>query len=113
MFEITVEKYALMSILRFKGDMLIEDAVMLEDEMEDIIIHSEAKDVALDLIDIDKIDSTGLGAIVRAQATGRVNGKRLMLYRPNAIFMNILEDLELTGFFPMLEDNDDLMGRFI
>jgi len=112
MFEIEKERYGIIVILRFSGDMLIDDAVQLQKDMEDIIIPGKTKDFVLDLIDVRQIDSTGLGALVGAQAAGRINGKRLMLYRPNKKFTALLEGLELSGFFPMLEDDDDLMGRF-
>lgn len=112
MYEIIKENYGLIVIIKFKGSMGIEDAVKIQKDIEQIIIRSKAKDFVLDLVDVNKIDSTGLGTLVGAQATGRVNAKRLMFYRPNKLFMDMLEDSELSGFFPMLEDDDDLMGRF-
>lgn len=111
MFELEIERYGVITVVHLTGDMLLEDAVSLRQQLEQTLKATQVKDVALDLHKVQNVDSSGLGALVGASATGRVRGKRLMLFQPSKEVSDLLEKVEIAGFFPLLEDEDDLLSR--
>ncbi len=111
MFELKFERYGPITVARFSGDMVLETAVQLRSQLEEALKTTKVKDVALDLAEVGKIDTTGLGALVGASTSGRAWGKRLMLYRPAQHVIDMLEYSEISGFFPLLDDEDELRAR--
>lgn len=111
MFELEIERYGTIILVHLTGEMLLADAVDLRSQLENVIKTSSAKDIALDLCSVTKVTSSGLGALVGAGANARITGKRLMLYRPSAEVMQCLEKTDILGFFPLLEDEEDLLAR--
>lgn len=111
MFELKFERYGPITVAHFSGDMVLETAVQLRSQLEEALKTAKVKDVALDLAAVEKVDTTGLGALVGASTSGRARGKRLMLYRPAPHVLKMLENSEISGFFPLLDDEDDLLAR--
>lgn len=111
MFELELERYGQITVAHFKGDMVLETAVQLRSRLEEALKTPKVKDVALDLTTVGNIDSTGLGALVGASTSARAMGKRLMLYRPAPNVLDMLERSEISGFFPLLDDEDELRAR--
>lgn len=111
MFTLEMEKYSTIILIHLKGEMCLMDAIDLRCQLEKLIKASRPKDIALDLCSVDKVDSSGLGAVVGAGATARCAGKRLMLYRPSPQVLQCMEATDVLGFFPLLEDEEDLLAR--
>lgn len=111
MFALETEHYSTITLVHLQGDMCLADAVDLRHQLENVIKSASPKDIALGLCAVTKVDSSGLGALVGASATARGAGKRLMLYRPSLQVVKCLEDTDISGFFPLLEDEEDLLAR--
>lgn len=111
MFTLNLEHFESITVVRFHGDMALPDAVELRRQLEKILKDSKPKDVVLDLSQAGHADTSGLGALVGASTCGRVWGKRLMLYQPTNHIKRLLEQTQISGFFPMLEDAYDLKAR--
>lgn len=111
MFTLETEKYSTIVLVHLKGEMCLVDAVDLRSQLENVIKTALPKDIALDLWSVSKMDSSGLGAVVGAGATARGTGKRLMLYRPSPQVLECMEATDVLGFFPLLEDEEDLLAR--
>lgn len=111
MFELEIIRHGKVSLVNMRGEMQIADAVDLRSQLESVIKASTAKDIALNLCDVKHVDSSGLGALVGASATARTLGKRLMLYKPSPEVNWQLEHSDIAGFFPLVEDEEDLLAR--
>lgn len=111
MFVFETENYSTITLVRLKGNMCLADAVDLRHQLENVIKLASSKDIALELCAVDMVDSSGLGALVGASATARGFGKRLMLYRPSPNVTKCLENTDISGFFPLLENEEDLLAR--
>jgi anti-anti-sigma factor len=57
--------------------------------------------IMVDLVDLDKIDSTALGAMLTASRTAESAGSKLVLLRPCDAVVRILEITRTLGKFPI------------
>lgn len=111
MFTLETERFESITVLRFRGDMVLACAVELRQRLEREIKSSKPKDVVLDMSQVVRADTSGLGALVGACTNGKAMGKRLMLYGITPQVERLLEKAEISGFFPVLGDEHDLMAR--
>ena len=86
-------------------------ALALREELELAAKRMKVRDMALDLTALDRVDTTGLGVLVGVSTKARSWGKRLMLYRAPQNVLDLLERVEISGFFPLLDDENDLKAR--
>lgn len=106
-----VAEFGPFHLVRPAASMTIETAVEDRRELEDMFKKSGTYDLVLDLSKIEEIDSSGIGALVAAATTGRGRGHRTMLYCPNSKVSTLMEHLELSGFFPLITSEADLLSR--
>lgn len=111
MYSLDVERYENIVVGRFHGDLVLDNAVALRSDLDLVIKSIKVKDLALDLSKAGKVDTSGIGALVGACTSARSRGKRLMLYSPAPHVLKTLNDAEISGFFPMVEDEGDLKAR--
>ncbi len=86
-------------------------AVALMDDLEAILQRPDLRDLVLDLAQVEAVDGSGLGAVVRAATQARAAGQTVYLYRPSAIVLQTLRELDIQGFFPMLDYEEDLLAH--
>jgi len=110
MYQLTLERFDHLLIARFLGDLTLPEAVSLRDDLEQIVKQEKAKDIIFDLALINEVDNSGLGVLVAVSTFARSYGKRLVLYRPTANLNTALEQASIAGFFPLLEDDEDLLA---
>jgi anti-anti-sigma factor len=58
------------------------------------------RNLVLDLADVKFIDSTGLGALVRAHQAAKRNGGQVVLATPSRFLLTILQTMRLEPVFP-------------
>ena len=90
--------------------MTLPEAVSLRQELEQVATQEKAKDIVFDLALVDKVDNSGLGVLVAVSTFARSRGKRLVLYRPTEKLNAALEQAAIAGFFPLMEDDEDLLA---
>ena len=110
MYQLTLERFDHLLIARFIGDLTLPEAVSLRQDLEQIVKREKAKDIVFDLALVNEVDNSGLGVLVAASTFARSYGKRLVLYRPTARLNAALEQAAIAGFFPLLEDDEDLLA---
>ena len=110
MYQLTLERFEHLLIARFLGDLTLPEAVSLRQDLEQIVKQEKAKDIVFDLALVNAVDTSGLGVLVAVSSFARSYGKRLVLYRPTASLNAALEQAAIAGFFPLLEDDEDLLA---
>ena len=110
MYQLSFERYEHLIITRFIGDLTLPNAVNLRQDLEQAIQQEKAKDLIFELSMVENADNSGLGVLVAISTFARSYGKRLMLSRPTPKINAMLEEAEIAGFFPMLEDDEALLA---
>jgi len=109
MYQLTLERFEHLIIARFIGDLILPEAVNLRQELEQIVKQEKARDIIFDLTLVNEVDNSGLGVLVAVSTCARSYGKRLILCRPTEKLNKALEQASIAGFFPLLEDDEDLL----
>jgi len=110
MYQLTLERFDHLLIARFIGPLTLDHAVSLREELELIVKQEKAKDIIFDLAMVNEVDNSGLGVLVAVSTFARSYGKRLILCRPTASMNEALKAASIAGFFPLLEDDEDLLA---
>lgn len=110
MYQLSFERFDHILVTRFLGDLTLPNAVALRHELEQAVTREKAKDIIFDLALVDKADNSGLGVLVAVSTFARSYGKRLMLCRPTEEFTAMLDQAAIAGFFPLLEDDEELLA---
>ena len=110
MYQLTLERFEHLLIARCIGDLTLPNAVSMRQDLEQIVTQEKAKDIVLDLALVSKVDNSGLGVLVAVSTLARSYGKRLILCRPTENLNTALEQASIAGFFPLLEDDEELLA---
>ena len=110
MYQLKLERFDHLLIARFLGDLTLPDAVSLRQDLEQVVKQEKAKDIVFDLALVNEVDSSGLGVLVSVSTFARSYGKRFVLYRPTPSLNTALEQASIAGFFPLLEEDEDLLA---
>jgi anti-anti-sigma factor len=110
MYQLTLERFDHLLIARFIGPLTLPHAVSLREELTQIMKQEKAKDIIFDLAMTSEVDNSGLGVLVAASTLAHTCGKRLVLCRPTEEVTEALKQASIAGFFPLLEDDEDLLA---
>lgn len=91
------------------GELTLANAQTLREALEQAITTDGVTDIALDLARVSYLDSSGLGSLIAASTRARAAGCRILLYRPSREVHKLLDAAQLSGLFPVLEDEEDLL----
>ena len=103
--------HATMAVVAPQSPMTLPYALELLHELEDKLQTPGIRDVVLDLAQVKEVDGSGLGAVVKVATGARAGGQGFYLYRPSKEVSKALQSLEISGFFPMLEYEEDLLAH--
>jgi anti-sigma B factor antagonist len=87
------------------------EATSLRDTLR-VLASSGARNIVLNLQDVDYIDSTGLGALVVCFTTLRKQGGKLKLENLNRRNVELLVLTKLTTVFELFSDEQDAVNSF-
>jgi anti-sigma B factor antagonist len=110
MYQLTLERFDHLLITHFVGDLTLPEAVDLRRELEKIVMREKVKDIILNLALVENVDNSGLGVLVAVSCVARSCGKRLILCQSAEKVTAALKQAALDGFFPLLEDDEDLLA---
>jgi len=91
--------------------MTLPHAVAILKALEEALRTQSVRDIVLDLGSVEEVDGSGLGAVVKVSTSCRAAGQTLYLYRPSPSVAQALIDLDICGFFPMLDYEEDLLAH--
>jgi len=104
-------KRSTLLIITPQTPMTLPHALTLLQDMEEILQKPGIRDLVLDVGAVREADGTGLGVTVKIATNARANGQNFYLYRPSQELLKILQELEIDGFFPILEYEEDLLAH--
>ncbi len=108
---IVVAELGSFHLVRLTGDLLIENAIQLATSMQELLTEPGHHEYVLDLSKTGKVDPAGLGAVIASAALARGKGQRIYLFAPAPHVQKQLEEQELSGLFPLIENETDLLSR--
>jgi anti-anti-sigma factor len=106
--QVTVEPRENFSILHLRGEFDTFYCALLQKEI-DGLVASGVNRVALNLRLVKFINSTALGAIIKASKILAANGGKLVISRPSVFCKDIIEKVGLDRVVPMY-DSDEAAG---
>jgi anti-sigma B factor antagonist len=87
------------------------DITVLRDTIDDLLGKGQKK-ILLNLGDVNHIDSSGLGALLRAFTSVRNQGGELKLLRPTKKVHDMLQNLKLYTVFDVRDDEAAAIAAF-
>ena len=103
--------YGSISILRCTGPIIVGDSLsQLEDELQRSLNDSDR--IVLDLKGVDRIDSTGMGLLVRFLSRTRNKGGDLLLCSPTQFVRKLLSATKLDSVFLVYTSDYNAIASF-
>lgn len=100
------------TVLRLKGRLEVEEGdEMLRDRVNELVRNGQVQ-IVLDLADVTRIDSLGLGVIASKLLTTRRHGGAIKLLRANGHTAHLLTITGLTAVFEMFGDEEEAIRSF-
>ena len=93
------------------ADELAELAPDLPKEVITEALQSRDAEERAQVVSALSYEEDEVGALMNFAASVHGNNKKLYLYRPSKQVRGLLDELELTGFFAILENEDDILIR--
>ena len=101
-------------IIRLTDNFTIETAVATQQELEAIFTSANLEgDIIVDLSKVENIDASGLSAVFASMISIRAKGIRSMIYHPAQHVQDVMDTMEINGFFPLIASEEDLMSRLL
>ena len=98
-------------LVRLTGDLTIDNATDLAANMGKLFTVRDRREFVLDLSKVGKTDAAGIGAVIASAAVARGKGHRIYLFSPAPHVQNQMETQEISGLFPLIENEPDLVSR--
>lgn len=110
--DLTKEHHGDIVIIRLEGDVLGgPEAVKVNDEINHLLDQGAMK-VVIDLSQVKRMNSSGLGILINALTTYKQNGGILKLANPTPLVKNLLEITKLNEIFESYDVVDSAIKSF-
>lgn len=96
---------------RFVGQIGLADVPEFEEALHDLATANPSK-VILDLAEVS-LTKSAVGALLSFAAAMHGHNKRLYLYRPSEQIQAVLKELDLTPFFNVLREENDVIATLV
>lgn len=100
-----------LKVVRMTQDMSINNAVNLREKLTTLLTRMDMPDVVFDMTDVRHVDGAGLGALTAAYTAGLIFGHAMFIYNPSPVMEALMDELDLTGFFPLIKSESELLSR--
>lgn len=98
-------------LMRLTGDLNIDNSIDFSNKLKDIFTNVKQREFVLDLSKVGEVDATGMAMLISTAAWGRGKGHRIDLFAPAPHIQKRMEEQEINGLFPMIENDVDLFSR--
>ena len=99
--QIEKRMHAGVTVIGLSGTFDITEAARFEATFKELV-KDKPKNVALDLNDVDYIDSSGIGALIKALNAVKAYGSGLILFGLKPAVMAVFKVAKLSNFFKIL-----------
>jgi anti-sigma B factor antagonist len=100
------------TILRFQCDVMGgPEAVEINEEINQLLDNQQLK-VVIDLNEVQRMNSSGLGILINALSTFKNNGGDLKLANANSLILHLLKITRLSSLFECYNSVDDALNNF-
>lgn len=99
------------STITLKGSLDISNAAVFEEQFKKIASH-KPRAVGIDLNEVDNIDSSGIGAVVKMYNLLKNSGGEFILYGMNSRIMTVFQGAGLYRFFKILT-NEEFQKKYL
>jgi anti-anti-sigma factor len=107
--EVSVRERNGMAVIDLTGDVNSSAEVALDTAYDEATANG-AKDVALNFVDVDYINSTGIALIVRLLAKARMSNIGVRAFGLSEHYRGIFEITRLADFMTITDDEDGAIG---
>ncbi len=110
--DISIYPQGNVQVVHLTGDLKIGDAVDALRAALDNLIGSGNCRIVVDLARLRMMDSSGIGAVVRALASAKQRGGSLKLVNPNKMVLQTLKIVGLLNLFEVYDDEAQAVGSY-
>jgi anti-sigma B factor antagonist len=111
-FEIRKRKKGDVALLDLYGNLTVgENEQLLKDTVADLISREHTK-MVVNLANVEFVDSSGIGALVKGYTSATNAGGRLKLLSPGKMVRQTLRLTGLLGIFEIFEDESAALASF-
>ena len=101
-----------LTMAKISGEIGVDGARQLTDELRDLACGDGAT-LAVDLSELQAIDSSGLSALIDLVARSRLSGGRVILASPSSFVRGVLEVTRLDGWFDICDNLAQARQRLV
>ena len=110
--ELAVREDGRVTIVSVSGDLVAGDSEVVFKKTVSRLLEEGKVDLLVDCTALRFVDSTGLGALVRALTTSQNEGGQTKLLGVGANLRKLLELTKLDSVFEMFEDREEAVSSF-
>ncbi len=110
--DIDVRKQSNSHVIRLKGDLKIgQPADDLRKTLEELLAHNDNRFV-VNMQDVNMVDSSGIGVLVRSLTSAKKSGGSLKLVSPSKLTLQTLKMVGLLPLFEVYNEESEAVGTF-
>jgi len=109
--EIQIRKAGAATILDLNGPLRLGDAEQLFRDQIQKLVDSGSPHVAVNLAGVSELDSSGIGALVRAYTTIKRSGGKCTYYAPTQRVRMLLKMVRLDSVLDIVDDEAGALAR--
>ena len=110
--EIRIRKADKAVILDLKGSLQLGDSEQALRESVEKLLDAGTKNLAINLAGVKKMDSSGIGALVKVFTSTKKAGGNCKLYAPPKNILQLLKMVRLDTVFDLAEDEASALADF-
>jgi anti-sigma B factor antagonist len=108
--ELAVQEQDDIHIIRGKGSLDMAGSVELKDLFMRLV-HAQADRFIINLEEVSRIDSSGVGTLIFIASTARRLGLRFVLTETPERVMWVIEKVRLKGYLPFTENMEEALDK--
>ena len=110
--DISVLKHGDVQVIKLRGDLKIgPPADAFRQTVDDILRAGDAR-IVIDLQDVNMIDSSGIGVLVRSLTSAKSRSGDLRLVNPSRLALQTLKIVGLLKLFQVFNDQQEALASF-
>ena len=110
--DISIDTSGPFAVVRPRGDLTLEAAEQLSDELDNPELSAPRTKVAVVLNEVTAIDSAGLGALISLVTRSRLREGRVIIVGPNKFVRGVMEVTQLDHWFEICDELEQAAASF-